>query len=185
MQIYNTREDFLRSLPKNGVIAEIGVFYGEHAMQMYKICTPTQLVLIDPWLTAPTSKINGRWAKMPQSELDSYYHRVCSDFKNLQGVSILKLPSVEAAASFEDNYFDWVYIDGNHIYEAVAQDLEAWLPKIKKGGFLCGHDYSDTESTRKKGDGVFAAVNDFCKKYNLSVGSIGGDINARCFSIEV
>jgi|LakMenEpi03Aug12_release.lakeMendotaPanAssembly.Ray.scaffolds.fasta_scaffold08789_29 hypothetical protein len=41
------------------------------------------------------------------------------------------------------NYeIDVVYIDGDHSYNSVKQDISVWYPKIKKGGFLCGHDYN-------------------------------------------
>lgn len=42
---------------------------------------------------------------------------------------------------FEDESFDFIYVDGNHSYEAVKRDLENYLPKIKNGGFIGGHDY--------------------------------------------
>lgn len=185
MQIYNTREDFLASLPKGGVIAEIGVFGGDHARSMLTICKPERLILIDPWQTIPKTKMNARWARMPQGELDQYYARVCSEFSKHPNVEILKMGSLEAAERFDDGHFDWVYIDADHSYEAVSQDLEAWFPKIKKGGFLCGHDYSNTEAVIKKGDGVYAAVNDFVAKVGLQVKSIAGDLDARCFSIQL
>lgn len=48
--------------------------------------------------------------------------------------------SVAAAAAFPDRSFDCVYIDGSHDFDSVVADLRAWLPKIKSGGLLAGHD---------------------------------------------
>ena len=49
--------------------------------------------------------------------------------------------------------FDLIFIDADHSYEAVKQDIENWLPKLKKGGTICGHDYGNWE-------GVGRAVNE-------------------------
>ena len=49
--------------------------------------------------------------------------------------------SIRVAELYENESLDFVFIDGNHIYEAVKADINAWFPKIKKGGVLAGHDY--------------------------------------------
>jgi predicted O-methyltransferase YrrM len=60
---------------------------------------------------------------------------------NMETVSIHRACSSAVVQHFEDNYFDWIYIDGNHSYEYVKADLESFLPKIKSGGYLTGDDY--------------------------------------------
>ena len=54
---------------------------------------------------------------------------------------IIKKNSIDAAAQFEDNSLDFVFIDASHEYEDVKKDINAWLPKVKKNGILAGHDY--------------------------------------------
>lgn len=54
---------------------------------------------------------------------------------------VLKAPSVLASTSFKDGSLDCVYIDANHSYEAVMQDLRHWWPKVRSGGLVSGHDY--------------------------------------------
>lgn len=49
--------------------------------------------------------------------------------------------SIEIAKTFKDNSLDFVYIDAGHSYEEVKADYEAWLPKVRKGGIVSGHDY--------------------------------------------
>jgi predicted O-methyltransferase YrrM len=56
-------------------------------------------------------------------------------------VSIIKGDGKETADSFDDRSLDFVYIDALHTYVAASGDIEAWLPKIKKGGWIGGHDY--------------------------------------------
>ena len=53
--------------------------------------------------------------------------------------------------------FDLVYIDASHWYDDVVNDINTWLPKIKNGGYLAGHDYIE-------GIDVLYAVNDFFGK---------------------
>lgn len=49
--------------------------------------------------------------------------------------------SWDAASHFEDKSLDFVFLDADHVYESISKDIEAWLPKIKPGGILAGHDY--------------------------------------------
>lgn len=59
---------------------------------------------------------------------------------NTNGLDVIVKPSVEAAKDFQDEFFDYVYIDAEHTQKAVLEDLEAWYPKVKYGGVLAGHD---------------------------------------------
>lgn len=64
-------------------------------------------------------------------------------FAGMAGINITHARSVDAAAKYADGSVDVVYIDADHSYEAVAADIDAWLPKIRPGGFIAGHDYHD------------------------------------------
>lgn len=52
------------------------------------------------------------------------------------------MDSLAAADTLEDQTFDLVYLDSRHDYEWVRDEIRAWLPKVKKGGAISGHDYS-------------------------------------------
>jgi hypothetical protein len=52
-----------------------------------------------------------------------------------------RISSYEGAKLYKDNSLDFVFIDANHSYEPLKQDIQVWLPKIKKGGIISGHDY--------------------------------------------
>lgn len=168
---YPTRQAFLESLPKQGRCAEIGVLRGGNSKSILEVCQPIELILVDPW-RIPDKSLPYKWARMQQPDLDQMYEGVVNAFSSYPHVKIVRKPSLEAAPTFIDQYFDFVYIDGSHRYDDVLADLEAWLPKIKNNGLLCGHDYDTTDVSKKKGDGVFAAVNDFCNKYDLQVISV-------------
>lgn len=62
-----------------------------------------------------------------------------------------------ATTWFADGSVDSIFIDAGHSYESVTKDLNAWLPKMKKGGMMSGHDYMTFA-------GVHNAVNDFFPK---------------------
>lgn len=69
--------------------------------------------------------------------------------------------SWEAAEQYKDKSLDFVFIDASHDYESVKKDIEAWLPKVKKGGVIAGHDYDWCE-------GVIYAVNEIFGKENIT-----------------
>lgn len=77
-------------------------------------------------------------------------------------VNLIKSPSLEAVNSYEDGSLLMVFIDGSHEYEDVKADLEVWLPKVKRGGILAGHDYGSTYHT-----GVYPAVDEILGAENV------------------
>jgi GT2 family glycosyltransferase/predicted O-methyltransferase YrrM/predicted Zn-dependent protease len=83
-------------------------------------------------------------------------------------VAVLEAPSVEAAASFPDGSLDFVFIDADHAYKSVKADVRAWLPKVRPGGVLAGHDYDAA--------GVARAVRE-----ELPAGAVRA-VGARCWS---
>lgn len=68
------------------------------------------------------------------------FHVNVDRYHGLDVVRPLVMSSIEAARIFADRSLDLVFIDGNHGYSHVKQDIRAWLPKVKVGGILCGHD---------------------------------------------
>ena len=55
---------------------------------------------------------------------------------------VLRMRSVEAAKTFADKSLDFVFVDATHSYEGCRDDIAAFLPKMKPGGVMGGHDYS-------------------------------------------
>ena len=62
-------------------------------------------------------------------------------FGKYKNAIIIKDYSQNACKCFENNFFDWVYIDANHTYDAIFNDINNWWPLIKNNGYICGHDY--------------------------------------------
>ncbi len=78
--------------------------------------------------------------------------------------NIIKGQSDESASQFEDGSLDFVFLDADHVYARVKGDILAWLPKIKKGGILAGHDYEPQHPGVKQAvDEIFG--DDWNKEY--------------------
>lgn len=144
------RNFLLEMLPKHSVGAEIGVHMGDFSRQIIEVVSPKELHLIDPWehQTSATYKNSGfgGLAKNGQDEMDERFESVCSRFDQEireEQVAIHRGYSADVLEQFPDEYFDWVYIDGNHLYEYVKKDIALSFRKTKSRGFITGDDYND------------------------------------------
>lgn len=159
------RARLLRRLPKHSVGVEIGVWAGDLSAAILRAVRPMQLHLLDPWAFAPDERYEQAWyggaRAGSQAEMDEVYKRVLQRFETEiadGAVVIHRSTSAEAAAGFEDASLDWVYVDGNHLYEYVRADLELFAPKVRPGGLLAGDDYG---AAGWWDDGVRRAVDRF------------------------
>lgn len=84
-----------------------------------------------------------------------------------------KMLSNEAIKYVNDNTLDLIFIDANHSYENVKEDIELWYPKLKKFGILSGHDYKKNDIECK---GVVKAVDEKFKNINLIEDDLGVNI---------
>jgi len=57
-------------------------------------------------------------------------------------IDLLHMSTVQAAEKLSNTQFDLVFIDADHSYNGVATDIQMWLPKVRSGGIVAGHDYS-------------------------------------------
>ena len=73
-------------------------------------------------------------------------------------ISDIKSISWDAANLFKDNSIDFVFIDADHSYESVTKDINSWLPKIKKGGIISGHDYFTSPGVKSAVDELLGKV---------------------------
>lgn len=85
---------------------------------------------------------------------EKWEHRVLKPFE--KRIILIEKESVEASVEVADGSVDFVFIDADHSYEHVLADLIAWFPKVKKGGFISGHDYCQPDFP-----GVKKALKDF------------------------
>ena len=111
---------------------EVGVQYGGSAEMFCTVNPQLHLTCIDPYLPYP--RLNRRSPK-PATFEDA------SKFLSRFNVTMVKKKSMEVVDSFRDGSLDFVHIDADHSFDCAMQDFIGWVPKVRKGGLILGHDY--------------------------------------------
>lgn len=148
--------------------AEIGVKEGKYSEEILYYWRGQLLYSIDPWKEFGEDYKDTANVAQQQHEIFNQETRFrLARFGDRS--KILRLTSEEGSREIKDGELDFAYLDAQHHYEAVKQDIELWYPKVKSGGILCGHDYYDVhEKDPETGIvSVFevkSAVDDFVKK---------------------
>lgn len=184
VEIYDTRDHLPRAIPlsSGSVIAKIGVYKGEFSRKLYEGFEPSKLVLIEPFEGQITSgDKNGN--NLETMEGEEAYNALCTEYKGNARVEIIRDYST-AMLNHEDNFYDLVYIDGDHSYECVKRDLLISFNKVKRHGWICGYAFDvNPEKTNNRFDfGVKRAVCEFCMEKGLKVDKLFLD---GCISFAV
>lgn len=149
------RELMLQQFGTGGNVAEIGVDEGKFSRLIHSINKPDCFHLIDIWGT-------DRFHDGKYESVKSFFSEQIED----RSVQIHKKLSIDAFADFEDEYFDWIYIDTDHSYNTTRDELRLYAPKMKKGGIMAGHDYVKGNWITTYRYGVIEAVHEFCVQFN-------------------
>ena len=120
---------------------EVGVREGNNSFSMLSLIPGLHLVLVDPYMVYEYRKLKKRnkW-KWDLPTMDKIRHKAIRRLGK-SNVRWLMTTSELASKCVEDESLDFVYIDGNHSFDFITQDLQFWFPKIRKGGIISGHDY--------------------------------------------
>ena len=156
MIIFETREELLNFLGKDLIIAEIGVFKGEFSKFIFENLNPKELFLVDIF-EGYVGSGDKDGNNMQFTNLEKEYESLISYFSQNKNVTIIKENSKNFISLLDDEFLDLIYIDGDHDYDGVKNDLNLSYDKIKNGGYICGHDY-----VSPRFEGVVRAVNEFC-----------------------
>lgn len=124
-----------KNLPDNFTMVEVGSYAGESTLGFCYIAG--QVIAIDPWINGyDPDDLSANILPMKIVE-ESFIKRtsICTN------LSFHKTTSEEAAKDITDHSLDFVYIDAIHRIGPCKEDLQRWIPKIKVGGMIGGHDF--------------------------------------------
>jgi hypothetical protein len=144
---------------KHTVGCEIGIHTGDTTLNLLEKLPSIKIYhAIDPWQSYV--KYDGSIYRKPGHKKlskwdDAYNFFMKRTKKYRKKLKIHKMKSVEAVKKIDDESLDWVFIDANHEYEYIKENLEIWIPKVKKSGIISGHDYGG------KWTGIKKAVDEF------------------------
>lgn len=124
--------------PKNGRAIEIGCGEGGSLVLM-GLANPTlRLIGIDKFIPFDEETHAGTARGYQEATYEEFLKTV-----TLSGfdIRLIRAWSEEAVGEIDDGSCDLIFIDGNHSFKNVIEDIRLYKPKLKAGGILCGHDY--------------------------------------------
>lgn len=135
MEKVNTREQLAQYLSDNGFKTgvEVGVERGVFTEVLCK--AGLKVYAVDAW-----KAYKGYREHVSQEKLDQFYVET-TERLDPYDCEVIRGYSLESVNIFEDETLDFVYLDANHSFVHIAQDLDAWSKKVRKGGIVAGHDY--------------------------------------------
>ena len=141
--------------------AEIGVWTGAFSEALCRANPALYLTCVDPWIPYPDYRDNREKRKYPD-----IYDTAVAALAPFH-CEIVRKFSTDAVKDVPLNSLDFVYIDGNHAFEFVVEDLAFWSRRVRPGGIVSGHDYRHYPAKRGSFH-VVEAVNAFTSVYRIA-----------------
>lgn len=149
-RVLPTRNDILDALPKQGVVAEVGVAFGDFSGEIMDRLAPRKLHLLDAW----EGDRYGEGLKVVEEKFEIQIRNAA--------VELNRGSSLEILSKFPDSYFDFIYIDTTHAYDLTLAELNISQIKVKPTGFIGGHDFCSGNIVAPNVYGVIQAASLFC-----------------------
>lgn len=140
---------------------EIGVYQGELSENILRLHPRLRLFMVDPWsLNAYDGKgdesATAPYREKYTKEAESNYSKTVERTKEFESrIMIMRCTSLQAVLKFTDGMFDFVFLDGDHSYDAMCDDIASWHRLVKPGGWISGHDYCIFEGVTKAVDELY------------------------------
>jgi hypothetical protein len=148
----------------NGV--EVGTLFGDFAEALCTANPKLHLTCVDPYMA---------YMGRTQAIEDAIYEKTAARLAPFN-VTMLRKPSLEATASFPNRSLDFVYIDANHSFDFIIQDMIHWAAKVKRQGILAMHDYDSTQ-----GADVFSAINAYTHAHHIDPWYVTRELTPTAF----
>ena len=156
--LFRSLVPYVKRHGENLVGLEIGTCRGESTYYFLDKCPNIEkLYTVDPykayddWNGEITQETVDRFMKIAKKNLKKFGKRI----------EMVREESVNAADRFEDESLDFIFVDGDHSYDATLADCMRYYPKLKKGGIFCGHDYQTLEDVKR-------SIDDFREKHKIT-----------------
>lgn len=130
---------------------------------------------IDPWMEY--WEVNNQ--KVRNEKANAWYQDACRRLNKYHFATVVRKTSEEASKYFDDNSLDFVYIDANHSFDYIMQDLILWGRKVRPGGIISGHDYF-----RFRNAGVVPAVDVYTQQHQVQEWFITDEKEASFFWVK-
>jgi hypothetical protein len=151
---------FVNELGNGSKIVEVGAWKGRSiaylGVEIINSGKDIKVDAVDTWEKMATEDYHNTDVYVKTKRLYTLFTSNISPVSSV--VTPVRKTSLEAALQYENNSLDVVFLDACHTYECVKEDIAAWLPKVKAGGYLAGHDYEWSEDVRRAVDESIAPI---------------------------
>ena len=132
--------------------AEIGVWKSHFVKRTLRNMSDSleEYWAVDPWGIMTTGTGTRTELRRTVEDWDNYHKYCCGLMTYFSQLKVLRMTSENAASIFPNGYFDMVFIDAIHTFDHMYADIGYWLPKVRKGGLIGGHDYGHKAYTGVK-----------------------------------
>lgn len=134
-------------LPTNAKAVELGTFLGYSACVMGALVKGLNKQIVIEAIDTFGGTGEAEWSQFARNQPGGSTEDICRQNIQRNGLSnfvrVINQDITKAASQYSDESLDFVFVDASHDYESVRNDLWTWYPKVKKGGLMAGHDYSE------------------------------------------
>lgn len=143
--------------------AEIGVAEGHYSEILCKAIPDLELLCIDPW---------HRYSENPQNHSKEHHEFSFNETNRrlelFPKARMVQAYSMDAVRDVAPSYLDFCYIDGNHRFDFVIQDIIEWSKRVRSGGIVSGDDYYQLNAKWNDG-GVVEAVQAYTNAHRIPI----------------
>ena len=181
----NLYKKMVTNATENSHFVEVGVWKGRSASFMgVEIINSNKDIKFDCIDTWEGSVEHKEFDIVVNKELYNLFIENIEPVKNV--INPIKLSSLDAVNLYDDESLDFVFIDASHEYEDVKNDILAWLPKVKVGGILAGHDYGWCVDVRRAVHEVLGeGADSYTDQYGIAYKTYNDPWGEGCFIVNI